>query len=144
MALGLSYETDNIFAKIIRGEIPCTKIYEDDALLSFMDLFPQSRGHALVIHKQAQATNLFDIESQSLSELIVGVQKIGTAMIAALNPDGVKTAQFNGASAGQTVFHLHFHLIPTYEDMSLTSHGKSGQADPAELDAIAASIRAKL
>ncbi len=141
MSLDMSYEPDNIFAKIIKGEIPCTKIYEDQNILSFMDLFPQSTGHALVISKQALAINLFDIQTADLHPLIDGVQKIGAAIRTSLKPDGIRVAQFNGAAAGQTVFHTHFHLIPVYNDTHLMPHGDGAQADPKELSKIAAKIR---
>ncbi len=144
MSLELPYDPQNIFAKIIAGEIPCTKVFEDDAILSFMDLFPQSRGHALVISKNAKATNLFDIDQNDLQTLITGVQKLGKAMKQALNPDGIRLAQFNGEAAGQTVFHLHFHLIPVYDGAALGAHANGGQVDPEELKALAAQIASQL
>ncbi len=144
MSLNLNYDHNNIFAKIIKGEIPCTQVYEDDNILSFMDLFPQSHGHTLVISKQAKAINLFDIEQNHLNHLISGVQKIGTAIKSALTPEGIRVAQFNGEAAGQTVFHLHFHLIPVYNDDTLKPHANGTPANAEELLALAEKIAAHL
>ena len=138
------YDTENIFAKIIRGDMPAVKIYENDYILAFMDVFPQSEGHSLVIHKKAQAVNLLDIDQGALSELTIAVQKIAGALNAGLKPDGFRVVQFNGAPAGQTVFHLHFHIIPIYEGNSLGRHGGGDPADTAELEATAKRIRAAL
>ncbi|MAI89636.1 HIT family protein [Ponticaulis sp.] len=143
MSLHGTYEDDNIFAKIIKGEIPCVKVYEDDVALAFMDLFPQSEGHTLVIPKQAKARNLLEMPGNLLGSYMQRVQKVAKAVEAALKPDGIVVTQFNGAPAGQTVFHLHFHIIPRAEGESLKGHGTSGQADPAELEALAAKIRAE-
>jgi len=144
MSLDVSYDPDNIFAKIIRGDMSCTKLHETDDILAFMDVFPQSRGHCLVIHKQATATNLFDIDAERLSALTAAVQKIAGAVKHGLKPSGVRIAQFNGEAAGQTVFHLHFHIIPVYEDEALGRHGGGGPADADELESTAAKIRAAL
>ncbi|MEL7486169.1 MAG: HIT family protein [Pseudomonadota bacterium] len=134
------YDPENIFAKIIRGDMPATKIAENDDMLAFMDIFPQSRGHCLVIPKTAPATSIFDIDAEALSALIGHVQRIAKAVDAALNPDGVRIAQFNGAPAGQTVFHIHFHIIPTYADEPIGAHAGGEPADPQALEMIAAQI----
>ncbi len=143
MSLTGSYDDANIFAKIVRGEIPSVKIFEDDAVLAFMDAFPQSRGHALVISKTSKARNILEVEPQVLAELAAATQKLARAVTAALKPDGVVVTQFNGAPAGQTVFHLHFHVIPRYEGEALGRHG-GGMADIDELKALAAKISAAL
>ena len=143
MSLDGRYDADNIFAKIIRGEIPSVKVFEDDKVLAFMDVFPQSRGHALVISKTSQARNILEIEPQALTEVAVAAQKLAKAVVAALKPDGVVVTQFNGAPAGQTVFHLHFHVIPRYEGEALGAHG-AGMADVEELKALAEKIAAAL
>ena len=143
MSLDGAYEADNIFARILRGEIPSARVYENDAVLAFMDAFPQARGHALVIHKTSRARNLLEAEPRALTELILAVQTVTRAVRAALNPDGVTITQFNGASAGQTIFHLHFHILPRWEGESIGRHG-GGQADPAELAALAATIAAHI
>jgi len=91
------------------------KLYETGDVLAFMDVFPQSEGHCLVIHKSATATNLFDVEKEDLATIMDAVQKVAHGVKNALNPDGIRIAQFNGAPAGQTVYHLHFHIIPVYE-----------------------------
>ena len=144
MSLDGEYDRDNVFARILRGEIPCAKVYEDGDVFAFMDLFPQSRGHLLVISKTAQARNLLDVEPQALERLILGVRRLARAMRAALKPDGLVATQFNGSAAGQTVFHLHFHLIPRYAEAGLTPHAGGAQADPAELAALASEIAAEL
>ncbi|MDZ7627307.1 MAG: HIT family protein [Parvularculaceae bacterium] len=140
MSLQATYDPGNIFARILRGELPAVKVYEDDAVIAFMDIFPQSRGHLLVIPKRSSAVNLLDESPSTLEALIVRVQCIARAVVTALEPDGVRIAQFNGAPAGQTVFHLHFHVIPIYDDLKLAPHA-AGKADMAELEATAAKIR---
>lgn len=144
MSLDGRYDTGNIFAKIIRGEIPSVKVFEDDRVLAFMDVFPQSRGHTLVISKVSQARNLLEVEPEVLAELAAATQKLTRAVAAALKPDGVVVTQFNGAPAGQTIFHLHFHVIPRYEGEALGRHGEGGMADVEELKALAAKIAAAL
>jgi histidine triad (HIT) family protein len=137
------YDPDNIFAKIIRGEIPCAKVYEDADTLAFMDAFPQGPGHALVVHKRARARTLLDAESGDLTALIDTVQRVTRAVRAALNPDGVTVMQFNGAAAGQTIYHLHFHIIPRWHGRPLGRHGKQS-SDPDERADLARRIAANL
>ena len=132
------YETDNIFARMIRGEIPAHRVFEDDKVLAIMDIFPQSRGHVLVIPK-APSRNLLDAEPAVLSAAFPAVQKVAKAVQAALKPDGIRVVQFNEAPAGQSVFHLHFHVIPVYEGTELGRHGQ-GRADDAELADLARAI----
>ena len=136
------YDPSNIFAKILRGEIPAHKVYEDQSALVMMDIFPQSRGHLLVIPKAA-SRNLLDADPQALADVMPLVQRVAKALKAATSADGIRLAQFNEATAGQTVFHLHFHLIPAYEGVALAAHG-GGKADDAELAALAKSIAAQL
>ena len=144
MSLHGDYDRDNIFARILRGEVPAAKIFEDAHVLAFMDAFPQSRGHTLVISKTSNARNIFDVETDVLSHLVLDVQRVAKAMRAALKPDGVVITQFNGAAAGQTVFHLHFHLVPRYAGQPLRPHGEGGMADPAELAEIAKLIASEI
>lgn len=143
MSLATPYDSDNIFAKMLRGEIPAIKVDEDDVALAFMDIFPQSEGHTLVIPKKQGATNLLNAGPDDLAALIIRVQRVARAVEAALRPDGVRIAQFNGSPAGQTVFHLHFHIIPVYDGATLKRHAGE-RADPAALEATAARIRAAL
>jgi histidine triad (HIT) family protein len=143
MSLDGAYEDDNIFARIVRGEIPSAKVYEDDRIMAFMDAFPQARGHTLVVHKHSKARNLLEIEPEALCELGLGVQKITRAVRAALNPDGIVVTQFNGAPAGQTIFHLHFHILPRWDSEPLGAHGR-GQAEPGELRRLAEQIGAEI
>ena len=116
-----AYDNNNIFAKILRGEIPSHKLYEDEHTLAFMDVMPQSRGHTLVIPKTG-SRNLFDAEPQVLADLIQKTQRVAKAVMTAMDADGLRVAQFNEAPAGQTVFHLHFHIIPMYEGVPLRPH----------------------
>ena len=143
MSLDGTYDDGNIFAKILRGELPCAKVYEDEDVLAFLDLFPQSRGHALVIPKGSTARNLLDASPQTLQTLILGVQKVAAGVRTALNPDGMVITQFNGAPAGQTVYHLHFHIIPRYEGTPLAAHA-GRMADAAELAQLAERIAGKI
>ncbi|WDQ98559.1 HIT family protein [Devosia sp. J2-20] len=138
----MTYDPSNIFAKIIAGEIPSHKVFEDDTALVMMDIFPQSRGHTLIIPKTA-SRNLLDADPATLSALMPLVQRIANAAKAAFSADGVRVAQFNEAPAGQTVFHLHFHVIPVFEGVPLGAHGR-GQADNAELAEHAKAIAAHL
>jgi histidine triad (HIT) family protein len=141
MSLEGTYDAGNIFARIIRGEAPAAKIFEDDHALCFMDVFPQSRGHCLVIAKQSRARNILDCEPAVLERLIVITQRLVRAVNVALKPDGIMVSQFNGAASGQTIFHLHFHVIPRWEGVALGRHG-GGMADAAELRALADAIAA--
>ncbi|MDO9334900.1 MAG: HIT family protein [Caulobacteraceae bacterium] len=143
MSLDGTYDDANIFAKIVRGEIPSAKVFEDDDVLAFMDAFPQARGHCLVISKTSKARNLLEIETEALAKVMAAVQRLTRAVVKGLTPDGVVVTQFNGAPAGQTIFHLHVHVIPRWEGEALGRHG-GGMADPAELQALAARIRAAL
>ena len=140
MSLDGAYDPANIFARMIRGEVPAHKVFEDDHTLAFMDLFPQTRGHTLVIPKTVQARNFLDLDPAAIAPLMRTVQRVAQAIRVALNPDGIMIGQFNGAPAGQTVFHLHFHIIPRYEGVAMLGHGKSPMADGAELSALAAEI----
>ena len=144
MSLDGTYDDGNIFAKILRGEMPAARVFEDDHVLAFMDVFPQSRGHTLVIPKHSTALNLLDEAPDVLANVILGVQRVARAVRAALDPDGIVVTQFNGASAGQTVYHLHFHIIPRWEGVALGRHGAGGMADPVELKALAEQIAAKI
>ena len=137
-----AYEPDNIFAKILRGEIPAYKVFEDDQVLVMMDIFPQSRGHLLVIPR-APSRNLLDADPATLSSAIPYVQKLARAVQKALKPDGIRVMQFNEAPAGQSVFHLHFHIIPIYDGVPVGRHGQ-GKADDAELKQLASAIAAAL
>lgn len=139
MSLTTTYDPQNIFAQIIRGDAPCYKLYEDDDVLAFLDLFPQSFGHTLAIPKRSAACNLLDVDSEALAKVIKVVQKLTRAIVAELEPDGVQVAQFNGAPAGQTVFHIHMHIVPRYAGEGLGIHA-AGKADPAELEKLQARL----
>ncbi len=144
MTLHAPYDPDNIFAKILRGDMPCVKVYEDEIALAFMDVFPQSEGHTLVVPKGIEARNFLDLPGDRVGSYMQRVQKVSRAVERALEPDGLVVTQFNGASAGQTVFHLHFHIIPRTEGKALGRHGGGGMADMGELEKLAMRIRAEL
>ncbi|VXB21369.1 Protein hit [Pseudomonas sp. 8BK] len=135
MSLHGEYDTQNIFAQIIRGEAPCYKLYEDEDVLAFLDVFPQSFGHTLVIPKRSAARNILEIDSDSLSKVMAVVQKLTGVIVDELEPAGVQVAQFNGAPAGQTVFHIHMHIVPRYAGEALSVHA-GGKATPEELAAL--------
>jgi len=144
MSLDGTYDDGNIFAKILRGEAPSVRVFEDEHVLAFMDVFPQAKGHTLVIPKHSHARNLLEEEPAVLSNLMLGVQRVARAVRAALKPDGLVVTQFNGSTAGQTVFHLHVHIIPRWEGVALKGHGVGGMADVGELKALAEQIAARI
>ena len=143
MSLDGTYDPDNIFAKIMAGDIPSAKVYEDDHVLSFMDAFPQSHGHTLVIPK-APSRNLFDTDAEVLANVIQKTQKIAGAVRQAFSPDGIMITQFNGAQAGQTVYHLHFHIIPRYINVAEQPHAIGQMADMDDLKTQAMKIQSAL
>jgi histidine triad (HIT) family protein len=138
----MAYDPDNIFAKLLRGEIPCHKLYEDENTLVFLDIMPRTEGHALVVTKE-KATDLFDASPGALAKLVAVVQALAPKIKEAVDADGVLIQQFNGAAAGQTVFHLHFHIVPIKRGVPLKPHAGE-MADQAELAATAEKIRKKL
>jgi histidine triad (HIT) family protein len=138
----MNYDSSNVFAKILRGEIPCHRVYEDDSTLAFMDVMPQADGHTLVIPKKA-SRNLLDADPETLRNLIGVVQRVAQAAREAFGAEGVLIQQFNETAAGQTVFHLHFHVLPRSIGMPLRPHtGK--MADHAVLARHAEMIKAAL
>jgi len=138
----MAYDTNNIFARIVRGEIPCHKVYEDADTLAFMDIMPQSAGHTLVVPKAA-GEDVFTTAPESVAAAIRTAQKVARAVSKAFSPPGIMIAQLNGPAAGQSVFHLHFHVIPRYAGKDLGIHAAKA-ADPAVLAEHAARIRAAL
>jgi histidine triad (HIT) family protein len=138
----MAYDRNNIFARIIRGEIPAHKVYEDEHTLAFMDVMPQSEGHTLVVPKW-EAENLFDLPPESLAATILTTQRVARAVKKAFDAPGVMIAQLNGRGAGQSVFHIHFHVVPRYEGIDLKFHARE-MADPQRLAGHAAKIRAAL
>ncbi len=144
MTLKAAYDPDNIFAKILRAEIPSVKVWEDDHVLAFMDVFPQSEGHVLVISKTSRATSLLDIEPEVLARLTAAVQRTARAVEKALRPDGFQILQYNGQAGGQTVFHLHFHIVPRWADRPMKAHGHAPMAEAGALRQIADRIAAAL
>ena len=143
MSLEGTYDRENIFAKILRGDLPAYEIYRTDDVLAFLDLFPQSIGHCLVIPRRAEARNFLDIAPDALATLYRETQVVARAVVDELAPDGVQIMQFNGAPAGQTVFHLHVHIIPRWSGADMAMHAQ-GKADPAQLAELQARLAARL
>jgi histidine triad (HIT) family protein len=138
----MTYDTNNIFAKILRGEIPSHKVYEDADAIVFMDVMPQAPGHALVVPKAA-SRNILDAEPAVLSRVMPVVQMIARASKTAFAADGISIIQYNEAAGGQSVFHLHFHVIPRHEGVPLKPHS-GGMEKPEVLAANAEKLRQAL
>jgi histidine triad (HIT) family protein len=138
----MAYDDTNIFAKILRGEIPSQKVYEDEAVVAFMDVMPQGQGHTLVVPK-APSRNLLDADPATFGPLFAVVQKIAVAVKKAFAADGVTVQQFNEAAAGQSVYHLHIHVLPRFEGVALKPH-TGAMEKPEVLAANAEKIRAAL
>lgn len=133
-----TYDDNNIFAKMLKGEIPCHKVYENEMTLAFMDIMPQARGHVLIIPKQA-ASELSQLEPEYASAVLMTAKKVMQAQREVLGRDGIIQMQLNGSEAGQTVFHYHLHLIPS-SIHELGRHG-SQQADANELADLAGQLK---
>lgn len=138
----MSYDNQNIFARILRKELPCIKICDDENAIAFMDIMPQAEGHVLIVPREA-AANLFELSPEGTAAAIKLTRRVAIAVKKALQPPGIMIAQFNGRAAGQTVEHFHFHVIPRYSDAVLPAHASEPQS-PAKLEPIAAKIRAAL
>ena len=136
----MTYDTNNIFAKILRGEIPAISVYEDDATLAFMDVMPQSPVHTLVIPK-SPAENLFELDLEAGKQVLRTAQIVARAVQDAFKADGIMLNQFNGPAAGQTVFHFHVHIVPRYENVPLRRH-TGDMENPDVLEEQAEKIRA--
>ena len=137
-----TYDEQNIFAKILRGEMPAIRLYEDNATLAFMDIMPRGDGHCLVIPK-APARNVFDADPVALAAVAASVQKLARAVMQAFNADGVTVQQFNEPAGGQVVFHYHVHIIPRHEGVKMRLH--TGEMETKEtLEANAEKIRQAL
>ena len=144
MTLHAPYDPDNIFARILKGQIPSVKVWEDDDVLVFMDVFPQSEGHVLVVSKTSIARNLLEIEPEALAKVMEATRRTARAVEKALKPEGFQILQFNGEAGGQTVFHLHFHIVPRWADRPMKGHGHAPMADTEALRALADRIAAEL
>lgn len=138
----MTYDDTNVFAKILRGEIPCHRVYEDDKFIAFMDVMPQAPGHTLVVPKAA-SRNLLDASTDTLRGLLPLVQRIAHAVKAAFSADGVSIFQYNEAAGGQSVFHLHMHVVPRHDGVPLKPH-VGGMEDNDVLAAHAEKVRAAL
>lgn len=137
-----AYDPSNVFAKILRGELPAHKVYEDETTLAFMDVMPRADGHVLVIPKRP-SRNLLDADPEDLKAVIVTAQRIARAVMTAMDADGITLQQFSESAGGQVVFHLHVHILPRHDGVALRPH--TGQmADPETLKAHAEAIRRAL
>jgi histidine triad (HIT) family protein len=137
-----AYDPSNIFAKILRGEIPCYKVYEDDHVLAFLDIMPRSPGHTLVIPK-APARNILDIKAEDFAHVARGAHKIANAAMKAFEADGITLAQFSEPASGQEVYHLHMHVMPRHDGIALLPPA-SRKEDPKVLEANVAKLIAAL
>lgn len=138
----MAYDTNNIFAKILRGELPAHRVFEDDKTLSFLDIMPRGTGHTLVIPK-APARNLLDVGAEDLAAVMRTAQRIARAGIKAFAADGVTVQQYNESAGGQVVFHLHVHVIPRFDDVALKPPAQA-MAPQDELARHAEMLRAAL
>ena len=138
----MAYDSNNVFARILRGEIPAVKVYEDEKTLAFMDVMPQSDGHTLVIPKES-AENIFDLSPQGAAALIATTQKVAKAVKKGLNVPGIQVTQLNGAAAGQSVFHVHFHIMPRSAGADFRLHARDME-NIDKLKAFAEKIKAAL
>ncbi len=134
--------TDCIFCKVVAGKAPAIKILEEQETLAFMDINPATNGHTLVVSKE-HAEGIEEISAESLTAVTLATQRIARAIYRALEPDGMRISQFNGAPAGQTVFHYHVHLVPIWQGQRVGSHGK-GAGDREQIKATADRIRTAL
>lgn len=138
----MAYDNDNVFAKILRNEGPAVRVYENDHALAFMDIMPQADGHTLVVPKDP-AENLHDADPEILGETIKLVQIVAGAVKRAFDAPGIMIAQLNGVAAGQTVFHLHFHILPRFEGLQFKLHAREVE-DMDKLRVFAERIRREL
>jgi histidine triad (HIT) family protein len=138
----LAYDSNNVFAKILRGEIPSVKVFEDAATLAFMDVMPQAEGHVLIIPKEA-AENIYDLSPAGAAAMMATTQKVANAVQKGLGAPGIMLAQLNGTAAGQSVFHVHFHVIPRHAGVDMHLHARD-MVDSKKLETVAAKIRSAL
>lgn len=142
MSLYGDYDADNVFAKILRGDVPCHSVYEDEDILAFLDAFPQSLGHTLIIPRHQRARNLIELDDAAIAPLFTSAKRLMQILIDELQPEGVQLMQFNGGQGGQSVFHVHVHLIPRWPGQPLGVHSQKA-GNPEELAALAAQLRAR-
>jgi len=138
----MAYDANNIFAKILRGEIPLVSVYEDTHNVAFMDVMPQADGHTLVLPKESAET-IFELSEESAAKLLIATKLVALGVRNAMNAEGITLTQFNGSAAGQSVPHVHFHILPRWSGVSLRRHTGTME-DPEKLKSIAAKIQAAL
>lgn len=134
----MAYDHTNVFARILRGELPCVKLYEDGLTMAFLDAMPQAEGHALVVPKECAAT-LPELSAESAKACILTTRRVAAAVQRAVGAPGMLISQLNGEAAGQTVPHVHFHVIPRFPGLNLRPHGRE-RGDPDRLDQIAVRV----
>ncbi len=144
MSLDGIYEDNNVFALILQGKLPNHTLWEDAETLAFLDVNPQGRGHSLVVSRTSRARNILEIEPPALCAVMTTVKRVSLGLRAALKPDGLHIAQFNGGDTGQSVFHLHVHIVPRWKDkeLGILSYYDEGgrRAEQADLAALAAQV----
>ena len=144
MSLDGAYDDTNVFALILQGKLPCHRLWEDAETLAFLDVNPQGRGHSLVVSKTSRARNILEIEPPALCAVMTTVKRVAIGLRAALRPDGLHVAQFNGGDTGQSVFHLHVHVVPRWKGKELgilRYYDEEGRrADPVDLATLAAEV----
>ena len=138
----MAYDRNNVFAKILRGEIPSIQVYEDEKTLAFMDVMPQADGHTLVIPRE-EAEDIFALSTEGAVALLATTRKVAKAVKKGIGAPGIMIAQLNGTAAGQSVFHVHFHIIPRSAGADFRLHAREMEA-PEKLRAIAEKIKAAL
>jgi len=138
----MAYDRNNVFARILRGEIPSVRVYEDEKTLAFMDVMPQADGHTLVIPKE-EAEDIFALSAEGAEALLATTRKVAKAVKKGIGASGIMIAQLNGAAAGQTVFHVHFHIIPRSAGADFRLHARDMEA-PEKLRGVAEKIKAAL
>jgi histidine triad (HIT) family protein len=136
------YDDQNIFAKILRGEMPCQKVYEDDDTIAIMDIMPRCDGHTLVIPK-TPSRNILDIDMTTMTAAMTTAQRIARAQITAFEADGITLQQFSEAAGGQVIFHTHVHVLPRHDGVALRPH-TGEMADPDVLKQMADKLMAAL
>lgn len=137
----LCYDDSNVFSQILKGTSPCHRLYEDEISLSFLDIAPQGPGHTLIIPKSLQITGILDFPPHQLGGFMKSVQHVAKGLTRALNADGLEIQQLNGVAAGQTVFHIHFHLIPRFNGVPILTHAEAKRARDVDLEQMAQRIR---
>ncbi|MCP1472408.1 histidine triad (HIT) family protein [Sphingobium sp. OAS761] len=143
MSLYGAYDPDNVFARILRGDLPCHRVYEDEDVLALLDAYPQAPGHTLIIPKHGKARNFLELDDRAISPLFNCAKRLMKVLVTELEPVGVQMLQFNGGDGGQSVFHFHIHLVPRWKGQPLGLHAQT-PGDAAELAKLAERLRCRV